>query len=122
MKVFGEALVPLSLGEGQSALETAFKFLVCEGVHSDLLAMDFLTDFQGVIELGAEETLTLNRRPREPQDCYVKPHLDLPLRATNGKVSRARFLGDTGGTTTLDLKTAKKLGLELVKWYKQNGR
>jgi len=112
VKIVGEVLVPLSLGEGDSALEVTYKFLVHEGGPQDILAMDFLTDFQSVIDLGAEETITINRRPREPQESYAKLYLDLTLRAADGKASCGRFLVDTGGLPRINRRMTKELGLQ----------
>lgn len=74
--------------------------------------MDFLADFQSAIDLGAEETITVKRKPLEPQEKDVKPYLDEALRAGDDKGSRARFLVDAGGTTLTKWKTAQQLALQ----------
>jgi len=88
---------------------------VCEALNESLLAMDFLTDFQCVLDIGAEETISLNRTPRERLRKYGIPFLKLPLSSGSGEASRLLTLVDTGSSTCITSKVAKAKDLELMK-------
>lgn len=113
--IIGRAPVSLSLSSGRSSLEIVYTVYASEGLQDSLLAMDFLTDFQCVLDMVEEETLTMSRTPCEPLTEYPMPSLDLRLSAAGGKAFRGRTVVDTGAVSTLDFKKAKEQNLQLSK-------
>lgn len=122
VKVIGQASVPLSLSNGSTSIEFTYRMFVVEGRHESLLAMDFLTDFQCVLDMGEEETVTLSRSPRERLPEYPRPELELRVSVGSGKSFRRTALVDTGGTTMISLKKAKEKHMQLSKGPRQAGR
>jgi len=117
--------VSLSLSNGHSSLELEYEMCVAEEPNRSLLAMDFLTDFQCVLDLGSEENITLNRTPREPLTKYEKPFLDLQFSVGNGQAFRVKTLVDTGSWTLIGLTLAKAKKIQIGKqsgkhYYKVN--
>lgn len=113
--IIGRAPVSLSLSNGRSSLEIVYTVYVSEGLQDSLLAMDFLPDFQCVLDRDGEETLTMSRTPCEPLTEYPMPSLDLRLSAAGGRAFRRSTVVDTGAVSTLDLKKAKEKKLQLSK-------
>lgn len=73
----------------------------------DVLAMDFLVDYQCEIHLEKElEVTIMDRKPAKPQEGgkeepYASPSLlFLPFTAGKDKASRSRFVVDTGSEVT----------------------
>ena len=105
----------MRLSNGRSSLEIIYKMCVCQEQNECLLAMDFLTDFQCVIDVDKEETISLNRTPRERLAYYRRPFLKLPASSESGEASLLTTLVDTGATTRITYKIAKEKNLELMK-------
>lgn len=118
VKVLGQAPVSLSLSDGRSSLELVYKFYVVEAKHS-LVAMDFLTDFQCVLDLGERETITLSRTPCDPLAAYPSPRVDLQVSVGDGRASAMTALVDTGSTTIISVEKVKPN--RVAKTFGQNG-
>jgi len=117
--------VSLSLSNGHSSLEVEYEMCVAEEPNKSLLAMDFLTDFQCVLDMASEENITLNRIPREPLTKYKMPYLDLQLGVGNGQAFHVKTLVDTGSWTLIALAFAKTKKIQIGKqsgkhYYKVN--
>lgn len=77
--------------------------------------MDFLTDYQCVIDMDSEPRLTMSRTPQEALDCYEYPSFDLDVSVGKGEATSLRFEVDTGGITSFPLEYTDKLRLKKVK-------
>lgn len=122
--VLGEATLPLTIDDGRSRLDTAWKFMVTTQLKHQLpcnmFGMDFLAHFGGDLDMDAL-TLTLSRTEREPQeDFHPRPFLKLPLTVGQGKAVPTLFLVDTGARTYLHKSVAKERGMALTKRPLQN--
>lgn len=90
---------------------------VAEDQDESVLAMDFLTDFQCVLDIGSEETISLSREPSERLRKYRTPELELQMSAGDGDAAPIRAYVDTGSVTILSLKRAKADKVQLVKTH-----
>lgn len=117
IKILGKASVTLFVGKDQQ--EIVYDFLVAD-IHrehtTDLVAMNFLTDFECIIHIDSELRLTMSRTPREPQaGDYNSPYLDLAVSAGKGEATRYKFLVDTGGSNALPMGYAETAGARIVR-------
>jgi len=121
VKIVGEASVPLTLGTGRASHEVLFSFLVTSESSGDILAMDFLTDFQCELTLDAEMSMSMSRQPQAPRQKYPSPYLALKVSSGKDKSFRSKFVVDTGARNTISLQRAESNGLKLGKPFSEHG-
>ncbi|ROT82525.1 hypothetical protein C7M84_024309 [Penaeus vannamei] len=121
VKIVGEASVPLTLGTGRASHEVLFSFLVTSDSSRDILAMDFLTDFQCELTLDAEMSMSMSRQPQAPRQKYPSPYLALKVSSGKDKSFRSKFVVDTGARNTISLQRAESNGLKLDKPFSRHG-
>lgn len=76
---------------------------VAKELNESLIAIDFLTDFQCILDLGSQKKITLNRTPRERLRRYPSPCLDLQLILGNGDAFHMTTMVDTGSASNIAL-------------------
>lgn len=87
VKIMGRARLTVALGN--SSLEIQHRFYVAEstpGFYRNLVGMDFLTDFQCVLDVEPELKITMNLTAKAPLPRYRRPYMNLNLKSDQGKV------------------------------------
>lgn len=116
-KIIGQTTMSFVLENSESSLKISLLFYVKEetpNVGVELLAMDFLTAYQCVLDFDSEMTITLSPVAKEiDRDEYSSPFVDLGISFGTGKVFHKSFLIDTGCCTWVSLKTAREQGVQV---------
>ncbi|XP_042893988.1 uncharacterized protein LOC122267869, partial [Penaeus japonicus] len=96
IKILGQVYLPITFGNRQSSLDTSYKFLVTDNDdrNKGILAMDFITDFEGVFDFDSKPTLTLNRTPLEPQESFIYSSPTVDVNVGDCKTHNVNFLLD----------------------------